>query len=143
MRELSARERAFLQSSLPDGEDGAPSEKPSSPRFRFDPKSASTRIFEMVGSILSYLPLVIGAFTLLLGAVATYIYFWGREFFKVSEVERMSADGTFNLMDKTSSGWLESTLQIFSVAPWVILATVIVGTALMGLSMILVRKRNG
>lgn len=143
MRELSAKERAFLQGSLPDGRDETPQRVSSSFGFRFDPRSSAARLFGLAKTIMSYVPLALGALTLLFGAVATYIYLWGRDFFKVSEVERLSSNGTLGLMDKTSSGWLESTLQIFSAAPWVILGTVIVGTTLMGLSMILLRNRNG
>ena len=140
MRELSARERAFLDRNLPEGhhpEDEAPA------RPRGGARSQRSRLGDVLGAVLSYLPLAIGVLTLSIAGLATYLYIWGRDFFKLSELEKLSSDGTLALMDSTSGGWLAGTLQFFSVAPWIILGIVVVGILLMGLSMLLVRKRNG
>lgn len=96
----------------------------------------------MLSSLVRYLPLAIGAFTLLVAGLATYLYLWGRDFFKISEVERMNNDGTLALMDSTSGGWMAEILDVFDAAPWIILGTIVVGILLMGLSMLLIRKRK-
>jgi len=140
MRELSTRERAFLERRLPGSTTGGTTA--SQGRY-----SASLSPLDRVGSLLrtvvNYIPLVIGSITLLFAALIGYLYIWGRDFFKISEVDRLNSDGTLKLMDKTSRGWLQGTLDFFDAAPWIILGTIVVGLLLMGLSMILVRKRNG
>lgn len=148
MRELSDREQAFLRGSLPEGAEtvgtGSSSESHSSgPASRKGrPRRASSRLTQTLGSVLRYLPLAIGTVTLLIAAFATYLYIWGRSFFKVSEIERLNEDGTLGLMDSTSGSWVRETLKVFELAPLAILGTVILGLLLMGLSMILVRKRE-
>jgi len=140
MRELSPRELAFLAQSLPEGE---VLRDPSSPRVRRKSRIRRSRLSSTLGSLLSYLPLAIGILTLIVAGLSTYLYVWGRDFFKIGEVERLNSEGTLALMDRTSGGWLADTLQFFNMAPWLILGTVVFGIVLMGLSMLLLRKRNG
>jgi len=130
-----------LERSIPEGEvlqEG--SQGPQRPRRR---RLQSSRLSRTLGPLLSYIPLAIGLITLFVAGVATYLYIWGRDFFKIADVERLNADGTLALMDSTSGGWIVDTLHFFNLAPWLILGTVVLGTLLMGLSMLLVRKRNG
>jgi len=141
MRELSSRELAFLEQSLPEGEELQDPKQPR-PSRRGRSRIRSSRLSTTLGGLLSYLPLAIGALTLIVAGVASYLYVWGRDFFKIGEVERLNSDGTLALMDSTSGGWLADTLQIFSMAPWVILGTVLIGILLMGLSMVLLGKRK-
>lgn len=141
MRELSEQEKAFLEVSLPEGTQSQASR--SRPRRKRHAGSAvGSRLFSTLRLFLSYIPLAIGIGTLAIAALATYLYIWGRDFFKISEVERLNADGTLELLDSASGDWFADTLQIFAAAPWVILCTVIGGILLMGLSMLLVRKNT-
>lgn len=142
MRELSARERAFLEKRLPGSTTGGRATAASQGRPSRD-LSPVTRLASLLKTVIAYIPLIIGGATLLFSAVLGYLYIWGRDFFKVSDVERLSSDGTIGLMDKTSRGWLQGTLDLFNLAPWLILGTIILGIILMGLSMLLLRKRNG
>lgn len=141
MRELSAQEQAFLELNLPEGHSSADS-SPALRRRQQVGSSIGSRLLSTLGGLLSYLPLAIGIGTLAVAGLATYLYIWGRDFFKVSDVERLSADGTLKLMDSTSGSWFTGTIQIFEIAPWIILGTVVVGILLMGLSMLLLRKRK-
>ena len=96
------------------------------------------------GSLLSYIPLAIGISTLVIAAIATYLYIWGRDLFKISELERMGSEGTLGLMEETMGQSMEDILSVFNAAPWVILGTVVLGILLMGLSMLIVgKRRNG
>jgi len=142
MRELSARERAFLEKKLPGSTTGGRATATSQGRSSRD-LSPVSKLASLVRTVIVYIPLIIGGITLLLSALLGYLYIWGRDFFKVSDVERLSSDGTIGLMDKTSKGWLQGTLDLFNLAPWVILGTIVLGIVLMGLSMLLLRKRNG
>jgi len=142
MREFSARERAFLEKKLPGSTTGGTATATSQGRPGRD-LSPITRFGSLFGTLIAYTPLVIGSITLIFSALLGYLYLWGRNFFKVSDVERLSSDGTIGLMDETSRGWLQGTLDLFNMAPWLILGTIILGIILMGVSMLLVRKRNG
>lgn len=138
MRELSSRELAFLKQTMPDGSAGEGGVTDAPRRT----SASGSRLGQTLGMLLSYLPLAIGILTLIVASVAIYLYVWGRDFFKISEVERMSADGTIALMDSTSGGWFADTLQVFNLAPWIILGAVVLGIVLMALSMVLVGKRK-
>jgi len=142
MRELSARERAFLEKKLPGSTTGGRATATSQGRLSRD-LSPVTRFASLLSAVIVYIPLIIGSITLVLSALLGYLYLWGRNFFKVSDVERLNSDGTIGLMDKTSKSWLQGTLDLFNMAPWLILGTIILGIILMGVSMLLVRKRNG
>lgn len=144
MRELSAQERAFLKASLPEGSQSGRIEDSVQTRGRRRMANPLGRISSTLGSLLSYLPLAIGIATLVVAAVATYLYIWGRDLFKVAEIERMSAEGTLGLMEKTMGQSIEDILSVFNAAPWVILGTVVLGILLMGLSMLIIgKRRNG
>lgn len=136
MRELSPRELAFLEVNLPEGES---LEDLSPSRAK---RLGRSRLSRTISGLLDYIPMAVGILTLLVAALATYLYIWGRDFFKVSDVQRLSNEGTLSLMDSTSGGWLTDTLQFFTIAPWIILAAVVFGILLMGLSMVLLGKRK-
>ena len=144
MRELSARERAFLRANLPEGSpvDSGKSASPRVPRRRM--AGPLGKLSSTLGSLVSYIPLAIGIGTLVIAAIATYLYIWGRDLFKISELERMGSEGTLGLMEETMGQSMEDILSVFNAAPWVILGTVVLGILLMGLSMLIVgKRRNG
>lgn len=144
MRELSAREKSFLKANLPEGVAIDPSGRPPQRTSRRRAPATLGRLGSALSSLLRYLPLAIGVATLVLAAVATYLYIWGRDLFKISELERMSAEGTLGLMEETMGQSMEDILSIFAAAPWVILGIVVLGILLMGLSMLIVgKRRNG
>lgn len=139
MRELSERERAFLRSKVPSEREQA-----YELRARRSPaRNFGGRLATLGLSLLRYLPLLIGSLTLIGAGVATYLYLWGLDLFKIPDLERMEDEGSLGLVDGSSEGWIQGVLQIFAVAPWIILGLVVLGTCLMGLSMILVRKLYG
>lgn len=144
MRELSAQERAFLKANLPEGSpvDSGGTLSQRAPRRRM--AGPLEKLSSAFGSLLSYIPLAIGISTLVIAAIATYLYIWGRDLFKISELERMGSEGTLGLMEQTMGQSMEDILSVFDAAPWVILGTVVLGILLMGLSMLIVgKRRNG
>lgn len=141
MRELSEQEKNFLRKTLPKQEQVEKTKEKS-----FSPKQSilGDRLGPVVNGFLSYLPLSIGLITVVFSSLATYLYIWGKDLFKVSELERMNLEGTLGFMDTTTQSWFEETLKIFSLAPWVILGCFIFGVTLMGISIVLIgKRRNG
>lgn len=138
MRELSEREKDFLAKSLPSE---APASSGGKLRSSYSPVAKFSRIFS---TTLRWLPLGIGLLTLLLAALGGYLYLWGRDFFKVETIGSLESDGTLGFIDETTSSWFTGIADIFEMAPWIILAALILGIVLMAVSMVLIgKRRNG
>lgn len=141
MRELSEQEKNFLRKTLPE-QSGL--EETKKRRAVSKHSLLGNRLGPIVNVLFTYLPLTIGLITVVFSSLATYLYIWGRDLFKVSEIERMNVEGTLNFMDSTTQNWFEETLEIFAIAPWAILSFFVLGVALMGLSILLIgKRRNG
>ncbi len=139
MRELSPQEEAFLARALGEGASGSGYRNSRDGRALLSPIE---RASAMAKRTLRYLPLAIGSLTLALAALATYLYIWGREFFKVSEMEKMRDEGTLLVLDDTANSWVRGSLDFFGAMPWIILGLVLLGILLMGATMLLTRKKN-
>lgn len=139
MRELSPQEEAFLARAVGESSTGRQTVGGSSGWAALSPFG---RLSSMAANALRYLPLTIGVVTLALAAFATYLYIWGREFFKLSEMERMRDEGTLLVLDDTANSWVKGSLELFGAMPWIILALVFVGLLLMGITMLLTRKKK-
>lgn len=141
MRELSDQEKVFLKNAIPEDLDSEAKTRQRKSRSR-QSSFFGNKLESMFRALIDYLPLAIGFITVLVSSLAIYLYIWGRDLFKLSELERMNKEGTLSIMDSSTKSWFEDTLDIFTIAPWVILAVFIFGVLLMGLSIILIGKRK-